>query len=124
MATIPKRFCKSVSIWIKLSITWSDDTSFDSTDGHSSNTTNLVDILEGKSERLVRWSGGGNDGVKGFDHGLAGELAFLHFLIPSLVPGHVGRRLDHVVTVPAGDGDEGNRLGVVTDLLDVVGDFG
>ena len=31
--------------------------------------------------------------------------------------------LQHVVTVPARDGDEGDSLGVVTDLLDEGGGF-
>ncbi len=31
--------------------------------------------------------------------------------------------LNHVVAVPAGDGDEGNSLGVVSDLLDVSRDL-
>ena len=30
----------------------------------------------------------------------------------------LGGLLQHVVTVPAGDGDERDRLGVVTDLID------
>lgn len=30
----------------------------------------------------------------------------------------LGGVLQHVVTVPAGDGDEGDGLGVVADLLD------
>jgi hypothetical protein len=30
----------------------------------------------------------------------------------------LGRLLQHVVTVPARDGDEGNAFGVVPDLLD------
>ena len=30
----------------------------------------------------------------------------------------LGGLLEHVVAVPAGDGDERNRLGVVADLLD------
>lgn len=33
----------------------------------------------------------------------------------------LGGFLQHVVTVPAGDGDEGDGLGVVTDLLDESG---
>ena len=33
-------------------------------------------------------------------------------------PHVLGGLLQHVVTVPAGDGDERNRLGVVADLLD------
>lgn len=36
--------------------------------------------------------------------------------------GHsLGGLLQHVVTVPSGDGDESNLLGVETDLLDEVG---
>ena len=35
----------------------------------------------------------------------------------------LGRLLQHVVPVPARDGDEGNVLGVVSDLLDEVGGF-
>jgi hypothetical protein len=31
--------------------------------------------------------------------------------------------LQHVVSVPSRDGDEGNGLGVVTDLFDEVGGF-
>merc|ERR1712002_618465 len=38
--------------------------------------------------------------------------------VPSLVPAHVLGLLQHVVSVPSGDGDEGNSGGVVADLLD------
>jgi len=100
-----------------------DETGLDSADWHSSNTTDLVDILEGESEWLVGGSGWGDDGVEGLEHGLAGELALLDFLAPSLVPAHVGRGVHHVVSVPSGDGDEGDGLGVESNLLDVVGDF-
>jgi len=101
-----------------------DDTGLDSADGHSSNTTDLVDILEGKSKWLVGRSGWWDDGVEGFEHCLAGELALLDFLGPSLVPLHVRGFLNHVVSVPSRDGDESNGLGVESNLLDVVGDFG
>merc|ERR1719515_291324 len=101
-----------------------DDTGLDSANWHRSNTTDLVDILEGKSEWLVGGSRWWDDGVKSFEHGLAGELALLHFLVPSLVPLHVGGLLNHVVSVPSRDGDESNGLGVESNLLDVVGDFG
>jgi hypothetical protein len=57
----------------------------------------------------------------GVEEGLTRNLTTLGVLLPSLVPGHVGGRLDHVVTVPSGDGDEGNVLGVESDLLDEVG---
>ena len=40
-----------------------------------------------------------------------------------LEPGHVGRSLQHVVSVPSRDGDECNCLGVVTNLLDVPGNL-
>jgi len=88
-----------------------DDTSFDSTDGDSSDTTDLVDILKGKSKGLVEGSLGGDNSIEGFEKSGA------------LEPGKVGGLLEHVVTVPSGDGDEGNLGGVVTDLLKVFGDF-
>merc|ERR1711990_521628 len=103
--------------------TWLDDTGLNTADWDCSDTANFVDILEGKSKWLVGWSGWGNDGIQGFEHSFAGELAFLHFLAPSLVPGHVWRWFDHVVAVPSGDWDESDRLGVVADFLDVVANF-
>jgi len=68
-----------------------DDTSLDTTDGHCSNTSDLVDILEGETEGLVVWPLWGDDSVEGVQEGLAGSLAFLALNGPSLVPGHVGR---------------------------------
>jgi hypothetical protein len=97
-----------------------DDTGLDTTDGHRANTTNLVDILEGKTEGLVGGTAGGVDGINGLEEGLAGGLG-LGLLLPSLVPGAVGGNVDHVVTVEARDGDKGNVLGVVADLLDETG---
>jgi len=41
----------------------------------------------------------------------------------TLVPGHVGRWFDHVVSVPSRDGDEVDLFGVVSDLLDELRDF-
>ena len=35
----------------------------------------------------------------------------------------LGGLLQHVVSVPSRDGDEGDGLGIVTDLLDEVGGF-
>jgi len=87
------------------------DTSFNTTDGHGTDTTDLVDVLEGKTKGLVSGSLGGFDAVEGFEEGGA------------LVPGEVGGLFQHVVTSPSGDGDEVNLVGVVTDLLDVGGDF-
>lgn len=95
-----------------------DDTGLDTANGHSSNTGDLVDILEGKTEGLVGGTDGGLDGVDGLQQGLTGDLARLAFLLPALVPGAVGGGLKHVVTVETGDGDEGDTLGVESDLLD------
>jgi len=64
---------------------------------------------------------GGLNGVDGLEEGLASGLAGLGLLLPTLVPGAVGGGLEHVVTVEAGDGDEGDALGVVANLLDEVG---
>jgi hypothetical protein len=100
-----------------------DGTSLNTTDGNRSDTRDLVDILEGKTERLVGGTRRRVDGVNGLEKGLAAGLASLGLLLPALVPGAVGRDVDHVVTVEARDGNEGNGLGVVADLLDEVGGF-
>ena len=104
-----------------------DDTSLNTTDGHCADTTDLVDILEGETEGLVGGTDGGLDGVDGIEEGLALDNTGLGLSGPTLVPGHaeedVSRRLvgrtfeahilggllQHVVTVPSGDGDEGDR---------------
>merc|ERR1712019_252812 len=91
-----------------------DGTSLDSSDRHSSDTADLVNVLERKSEGLadgrLRWV----DGVEGLEEGLTSLFAaFLGLFAPTLVPGHVLRLFDHVVTVPARDGDKGDSLGVV-----------
>lgn len=97
-----------------------DGAGLDTADGHRANTTDLVDILEGKTEGLVGGTGRRVDGVNGLEESLTGGLG-LGLLLPTLVPGAVGGNLDHVVTVETGDGDEGNVLGVVADLLDETG---
>ena len=98
-----------------------EDTSLDTADGNSSDTADLVHVLEGQAEGLVGGALGQLDGIDGLEEGLAGDLAGLDLLLPALVPGSVGGRLEHVVAVEARDGDEGNSLGVVADLLDEVG---
>jgi len=98
-----------------------DDTGLNTTDWHRANTTNLVDILERKTERLVSWAGRWVNGVNGLEKGLSAGLASLRLLLPTLVPWAVGGDIDHVVTVESGDWDEGNSLWVVSDLLDEVG---
>merc|ERR1719432_705938 len=100
-----------------------DDAGFDTANGDCSDTANFVDVLEGKTEGLVGRAGGGQDVVKSLKKGSAGTFAFFALDGPSLEPGHLGGGLQHVVSVPSGDGDEGNGDWVVTDLLDVAGNF-
>ena len=98
-----------------------DNTSLNTTDGHRANTANLVDILKRKTEGLVGRTGRRVDSINGLEKGLAGGLASLGLLLPTLVPWAVGGVVDHVVTVEARDGNESDSLGVVSDLLDEVG---
>jgi len=111
-----------------------DDTSLNTTNGHCSNATDLVDILEWKTEGLVSGAGGGNNGVKGLNEGEATGISLLFgglgptlFLLAITVsagpPGHLLRLLQHVVSMPSRDGAEDNLLGIVTNLLDVTLDF-
>merc|ERR1719323_2742262 len=98
-----------------------DDASLRSTHGHCSNTSNLVDILEWETKRLVSRAGGWNDSVKSLEERHAAGVTLLPLNLPSLVPGHLVGGVDHVVSVPSGDGDEWNSGRVVSDLLDEVG---
>ena len=88
-----------------------DDTSLDTADRNRSNTSNLVDILERKTEGLVGRTLGWGDAVKSLEQ------------VGSLVPRHVGRLVNHVVSLPSGDGDERNLHGLVANLLEVSGDL-
>jgi len=101
-----------------------DDAGLDSADWHSSDTADLVDVLEWESEWSVGWSLWWDDAVESLEESLTRLLAaLLGLLVPTLVPGHVGGWLDHVVSVPAGDWHESDGLWIVTDLLDVVADL-
>ena len=88
-----------------------DDTGLDTADGDCANTANLVDILEGKTERLVGGALGRAEGIEALEEARA------------IVPRHVVGLLNHVVTNPAGDGDEGNVGGVVANLLEEGGEL-
>lgn len=77
--------------------------------------------LERKTEGLVGGARRRLDGIDGLEEGLTLGGTGLGLLGPSLVPRHVGGLLNHVVSVPSRDGDEGDRLGVESDLLDEVG---
>jgi len=97
-----------------------DGASLDTTDWYSANTTNLVDVLERKTERLVGRTGWGVNGIDGLKEGLAGDLG-LGLLLPPFVPRAVCGWFDHVIAVEAGDRDEWDVLGIVADSLDEVG---
>lgn len=71
-----------------------DDTSLHTTDWHSSNATNLVDILEGQAEGLVAGALGGLNEVQGLQQD------------GSLVPVHVAAAVNHVISLEARDGHE------------------
>jgi hypothetical protein len=65
-----------------------DDTSLNTTDGHRANTTDLVDILERKTQGLVRGTDGGLDGIDGIEEGLSLDDTTLGLLGPALEPWH------------------------------------
>merc|ERR1712106_260922 len=95
-----------------------DNSGLNTAHGNCSNASNFVNILEGQSEGLVSRSGRGDNGVEGLKEGGAVGLAFLALNSPSLVPAHVVTGLQHVVSMPSGDGDERNSCRVVSNLLD------
>merc|ERR1712195_206538 len=66
-----------------------DDTGLDTANGHSADTANLVDILEGKTEGFVKGTLGGGDSIESLEEE------------GSLVPGHLVGQLDHVISVPS-----------------------
>jgi len=88
-----------------------EDTSLNTADGHSADTSDLVDVLKGKTEGLVSGALGRGDKVKSLKEDR------------TLVPGHVVGSVDHVVSDPTRDGDEVDLGGLVADLLEVVGNL-
>lgn len=86
-------------------------------------TSNLVDILQRQAEGLIQRPRWRFHGIESLEQGLAISFVGLALNGPPLVPAHVGTGLQHVVTVPSGNGDEWNSGGVVADLLDVGGHF-
>jgi len=91
--------------------TGTERTSLDTADGHCANTTNLVHVLKGKTEGLMRHSLRGFKFIKGSKE------------CGAIVPGHVLGSLNHVVANPTGDGDERNVGNIVADLLQVDGEL-
>jgi len=87
-----------------------EDTSLNTTDGHCTDTTDLVDILKRDTKRLLNGTDGLRDVIKSLEEG--------DTVVRSLVvPAEVGGLLEHVITSPAGDGDERNLIRVPADLL-------
>ena len=95
-----------------------DDAGLNTANGHCSNATDLVNILEGETKGLVEGPLRGDDRIEGVQQGGAGGLALLAGDVPALVPAHVGRGLEHVVTMPPRDGDKRDSSWVVANLLD------
>lgn len=96
-----------------------EDTSLDTADRHSSDTTDLVDVLEGQTQGLLGGTLGGLNGVNSVEEGDASGFLLLEVgSLPALVPRGVGGLLQHVVAVEARNGNEGNLVGVEADLLD------
>lgn len=83
------------------------DTGLDTANRDGSNTRNLVDVLERDTQGLVSGSGGRGQVVESANQS------------GSLVPGHLVRGVEQVVSVESSDGDEGDLLSVA-DLLQVV----
>ena len=111
-----------------------DDTGLDTSNGDCSNSTNFVDILEGKSEGLSSGSSGGSYVVKSLGEvfkiaRLAGFLGITSFDGDTSEPLHIlsggGSAFwdHHVVTVESRNGDERNPGDFVSDLLEVVADL-
>ena len=65
-----------------------NNTSFNTTNGHCSDTTDLVDILERKTKGFVGRTNRGLDGINGIEEGLSLDDTALGLLGPALVPGH------------------------------------
>ena len=63
-----------------------DDTCLHTAHRHCSNTTNLVDILQGQTQRFVSGALRWYDAVQSVEQGLASRLAFFVFPLPSFKP--------------------------------------
>ena len=97
-----------------------NDPSLDTSNGNRANTSNLVDILERKTERFIGRTCRRVDGINRFQKSFAGNLG-LDLLLPSLIPWAVLGDVDHVVAIETRDRDERHMLGVVSNLLDEIG---
>jgi len=87
------------------------DTSFNSSYGNGTDTTDLVNVLKGKTKGLIKGSLGGDDSVQSFQED------------GSLVPSEIGWSFDHIISVPSWNGDEGDIVSSVTNLLQISSKF-
>merc|ERR1719449_477232 len=92
--------------------------SLHSTNRHCTNTSNFVDVLKRKPERLVSRPSRRDNGVQSLEESSAASLSLLPLDSPALVPTHLLRGGEHVVPVPSGDWHEGNSSWIVANLLD------
>jgi len=99
------------------------DTGLNATDRDGSNTANFVDILQGETEGLLCGAGRWLDSIKCFQQCFSTCIALFTLNAPSLEPTHLVTGFQHVVSMPPGDGDEGNSGRVVANLLDVGAHF-
>jgi len=67
-----------------------DDTSLNTTDGHSPDTTDFVDILERKAEGLIVRSRWRFDGIDSIEEGFTLDDTGFSLLRPTLEPRHAG----------------------------------
>mmetsp|Transcript_23261 Transcript_23261/g.35704 ORF Transcript_23261/g.35704 Transcript_23261/m.35704 type:complete len:200 (-) Transcript_23261:469-1068(-) len=89
-----------------------DYTGFDTSNRNGSNTSNLVHILKWKTKCLIGWALWRVYVVKSFEK------------VWSLVPRHVRRLVNHVISFPSGDWYEWNLHWLVSNFLEVGKDFG
>lgn len=87
---------------------WLKDTGFNSTDWHSSDTWDFVNILQWQSEWFVSWSLWWFNWVQDLEEGW------------SFPPRKVGGFFDHVVSVPSWNWAEGNIIWFESNLLKIV----
>ncbi|KAF1761688.1 hypothetical protein GCK72_009944 [Caenorhabditis remanei] len=68
---------------------WLDNSGLNTSDWNSSDSSDLVHILEWKTEWSVSWALWWDDGIKSLKEGLSGSVSFLALNSPSLEPWHV-----------------------------------
>jgi hypothetical protein len=91
---------------------WLDHAGFDAANRYCADTADFVHVLEWKAERLVQRALWRVEIIERLEE------------VWAFVPRHVCGFLDHVVALPAGDRNEGDFHGLVSNLLQVAGHLG